>query len=167
MLFEHCQAMRKVLAGTCAELPLTKRAVEALSSMRAEMDWVEEGRTALQWQTDHLLRWWTFGGLRANLGLAGELGTTATTTVRPTNLFLPWAGQESDISARTAIQNLAKISKGESPPTLRVEIDDEAIEQLKFSDCLPVEMAREELRARWADAQGATAVLGETVVSVA
>lgn len=65
-----------------------------------------------------------------------------------------------------AWQSFESIREGASESTPRIQVD-EAIEGLKFSECLPVSLAEEMLRERLLDAPAVLLVLSEAVKSLA
>ena len=68
------RGMREVLLGIeSADVMLSKRAIEGLQSLREQHPWVQRDATSLVVDERGQPRWWTFAGLRANLGLAQDV----------------------------------------------------------------------------------------------
>lgn len=151
-----CHAIRDVLVGDPVPATLSARATEELTAVREEFSWVERDATAVvRSATDQA--WWTFAGLLANASIRSELGTLARETARGDNLKVPLEEMSSSPGFEAQVAGLrgAPIS----PPL----VADPAIDGLKFSRCLPRDLARKCLEARLTDAAGRTAALGERI----
>jgi ATP-dependent Lhr-like helicase len=144
--FELCQAMRDVLLG--AELPavVSARAQQALAELRQDFSWLDADSTAIVRTGDDVWRWWTFGGLYANSALStwfkGE-GLAATAN----NLAVRFAGDPPRAALAAALARLRDIQ----PEILHPEVSQKAIDGLKFSACLPQDLAIRVLQKRMMD----------------
>lgn len=153
--YELCQAMRDVLLG--AELPATisHRAEQTLSEMRQDFSWLERESTAVVHKKDET-RWWTFGGLYANAALAARL-RTAGLVVSPNNLSIKVGGSDSSAEIHAAIENVCR----SAPETMVPEVSTKAIDGLKFSECLPADLAERVLQERMRDSNAIRRIQAE------
>jgi ATP-dependent helicase Lhr and Lhr-like helicase len=160
--YELCQAMRDVLLR--AELPatLSQRAVKALDELREDFQWLDASSTAIVRKKD-AVRWWTFGGLYANAAIASRLKTDHGYAVVPNNLAIKIAGEPSD----SAVVNVIHAIRVLDADTFVPEVTTKALEGLKFSECLPPELARRVLQRRMADIDGVRRVLAEPAQLIA
>lgn len=160
--YELCQAMRDVLLG--AELPatLSQRAVQTLHELRQDFEWLDATSTAIMRKKDGV-RWWTFGGLYANAAIAARLKAEHAYAVAPNNLAIKIAGESSDSAIANAIHAIRALDAEMLVP----EVTAKALDGLKFSACLPTELARQVLQRRMADSGAVRRVLAEPVRLVA
>ena len=154
--YELCQAMRDVLLG--AELPatLSQRAVQALDDLRKDFEWLDAASTAIVRKKDGV-RWWTFGGLYANAAIASRLKAEHGYSVAPNNLALKIGGEPSDSAVANAIHTIRALDA----ETFRPEVTAKALEGLKFSACLPPELASRVLQRRMTDSDAVRRALAE------
>lgn len=154
--FDLCQMVAKVLAGRLPlpEAAVTRRGRAALDEAKADFEWVEPGRTALRPREDGRTEWWTFAGARANGCLAASLTAAGATVRRYDNFCLTFA-EAGHLAATDAVERLRSKEVGVGPPI----VADEAIEGLKFSVCLPPELARHVLARRAEDPRAVAWVL--------
>lgn len=160
--YELCQAMRDVLLN--AELPatLSQRAVQVLDDLRKDFEWLTTSSTAIVRKKDGI-RWWTFGGLYANAAIASRLKTERGYAVAPNNLSIKIAGERSDSAIVNAIHTIRALDAETFVP----EVTQKALEGLKFSACLPPELASRVLQRRMADSDAVRRVLAEPAQLVA
>lgn len=156
--FDLCRAVRKVLAQGSVAAPLTKRGQQALEDALALAPWVDEESTVVVRALNGTVDWWTFAGLAANTTLGAALGDLQRESTRVQNLA---------ISLRDSVEkaDLQAVLRRIDPATAvdLVAITDEAMEGLKFADCLPREMGRGILRKRMEDRKGVEACKAEPV----
>lgn len=139
-----CQSIRGVLAADESSAGASRRAREQLDQLRAELSWVRGEGTALVRETGARLKWWTFGGLLANAALArGFEGLTGRKAVAD-NFALSLPGDAGTDAVVDVLQRLRE----RDPTTLAPLISDQALDELKFSACLPPALARRTLEAR-------------------
>jgi ATP-dependent helicase Lhr and Lhr-like helicase len=155
--YELCQAMRDVLIGCDLQATISQRAEEAFDNLRQDFSWIESGSTALV-RKDDSVRWWTFGGLHANAALAARLKTTHVPAV-PNNLSIRLGDKRSTVDIEAAVRALRDVSA----ETLWPEVSAKALEGLKFSACLPPDLATRVLQTRMTDFPGIRKVLSEPV----
>ncbi|MEU7691364.1 DEAD/DEAH box helicase [Microbispora sp. SCL1-1] len=149
--FALARAMRDVVLGADPPVKLTRRAVTGLTRIREDShDLVHPGGTVIV-RNDGDLQWWTWAGYRANATIKATLGPLADPTQRVDDLHVRL---RNDLTGTRWRQDLA----GELS---RPDIDDRALNGLKFSALLPRELAVETLATRLADLPAAAAVLSE------
>ncbi|MBA2558138.1 MAG: ATP-dependent helicase, partial [Chloroflexi bacterium] len=161
--YEVCQAMRDVLLGCELPATLSQRAVKSLEELRGDFSWLDAGRTAVVRGADRSLRWWTFGGLHANAALAACLKSQHGYVAGPNNLAIRLSGESPTTEVEAAIRAMREMPAEAFVP----EVSATALEGLKFTACLPEELARRVLQMRMMDVAGVERVLGEPVRWVA
>ncbi|MEV0750068.1 DEAD/DEAH box helicase [Streptomyces sp. NPDC050273] len=155
--FELMRAMREVLLGSDPDVALSKRAVTALSEAREHfMDVVHPGGTLITRTSGGQVRWWTWAGHRANATLAATLGTVAAPAQRVNDC---WIRLREDVDRQHWKQAVADVSDQLCLP----DVDQRAVKGLKFGEALPTRLAQATLATRFADLEGARAVLEEPV----
>jgi ATP-dependent Lhr-like helicase len=154
------RGVREVLVGSDpAGVTLSRRAGERLAQLRAEHPWVVADTTSLVIDVRGRVRWWTFAGWRANLWLAhaaADLRREVATIDDLTVVLDPGATPQQ---LRRALSNAA-----EAPIDLIPWVTTEAVDGLKFSECLPPSLATEVVAHRLTDPESTTRALGERVV---
>ena len=159
--FDLCRAIRRVLDDGTLDIELSRRARTKLVEMRQHFSWVDTTATAIVRDTAGASRWWTFAGLRANTMLGELIGTHRLPTAREENLSIrlkDGTGAE-DLNGRLD-QVDAEANDAVFP------ITDEAVASLKFSACLPRELAERTLRARNSDRPAVRTCLREPIRQV-
>lgn len=155
-----CRSIRAVLAGEDpAGLRLSRRATEVLARLRAEHPWARDGATALVRRPDGRVRWWTFAGSLANASLAGAVRSLRRERSSLDNLSV---ALDDGVGARELRAVLAGLGP-EALPLGDLAVD-EAVEALKFSECLPADLARLVVEARLDDRANAAVALCEPLV---
>ncbi|MHC3814718.1 DEAD/DEAH box helicase [Streptomyces sp. DT9] len=154
---ELMRAMREVLLGSDPDVALSKRAVTALSEAREHfMDVVHPGGTLITRTSGGQVRWWTWAGHRANATLAATLGTVAAPAQRVNDC---WIRLREDVDRQHWKQAVADVADQLCLP----DVDQRAVKGLKFGEALPTRLAQATLATRFADLEGARAVLEEPV----
>lgn len=153
--YELCQAMRDVLLGADLPATLSTRATQALGSLREDFKWLEAGTTAVE-SSKGFVRWWTFGGLFANSALAAACKSLG--AVAPNNLALKISHPSS-----AAVLKLIDTLRQREAETMVPDVTPKALDGLKFSACLPAELATRVLQSRMADRQAVRCVPAEPV----
>ncbi len=156
------QSIKVLLASDDAKPAWSGRARKQMDDLRGGLPWIELERTALVQSPDGTLKWWTFGGFRANLTLIPKLAEFAGCPIRPDNFALRFDGSLRLEDAEAAIRELRNVDVR----TLCPSIDERALTGLKFSACLPVEIAMRLLAERLADTDGARHVLRKELATV-
>ncbi|KAA0252885.1 MAG: DEAD/DEAH box helicase [Acidobacteria bacterium] len=159
--FEVCRAVRDVLTEGIEESALTARGRTKLEELRQQFGWVPAEGTALVEESPGRVRWWTFAGLKANAALADALASGGATIASRDNLSIAvLAPALPDVSAR--VGRLREAGAALEPTSLVAD----AVDGLKFSDCVPRDLALAILRRRLSDSDAVARVLGEPVLAV-
>lgn len=156
-----CRSIREVLAGEDPpQVTLSKRAIAQLDELRHAHSWVRSGATTLVRDEKGRLRWWTFAGLLANAWLGTALPSLRTEVSARDNLTITLDPSVTLDALREAASaaDLDEVSLSDA-------VVPEAIDGLKFSECLPREMAIRVVSARLDDRRNARAALQETIHS--
>ena len=154
---ELCQSIKGVLASDVLSSCWSRRACDQIVGIRLDYPWIKNDDTAVVSEGDDAIRWWTFAGQRANQVLAQELSRLSRSKVKAGNLALLFEPRRSLDDVRTAITELKQVGVDK----VNLDVDDDALDGLKFSACLPTDVALEMLGKRLADLAGASRVLGE------
>lgn len=149
--FALSRAQRDVLLGSDPSVTLSKRAVERLARLRDEESrTVDRGGLVLE-PRGARSRLWTWAGRRANETIVGALGIAADAASNNPYIDLPAGIGPAEIRSADISTALPVISP-------------EAVEGLKFSAALPVELARATLAERFVDRRGALDVVRSSIV---
>lgn len=106
--------------------------------------------------------WWTFGGLCANAAIGEALSAQGIPVGRVDNFQIP-----IDDECKPAVLEAAVAAvRGADPIHMMSPVDDRAIDDMKFSVCLPRDLAVRELQVRLTDNSAIAAVLAEPVAYV-
>lgn len=161
--FDLCRSMHKILLdGEVPSAKLTARADSAISRLLDEFHWVREETTSLVREAGGRVLWWTFAGLRANQALQEAVSALVPATSSAENLCIRMsedAGLE-DLMRRLEDARL-RLPAVADPP-----IADEALEAVKFSECVPAGTLEQMLVHRNRDERAVRAVLGEDLRGV-
>ncbi|MEU0478535.1 DEAD/DEAH box helicase [Streptosporangium sp. NPDC006013] len=150
--FALARAMRDVALGTDPPVRLTRRAVDVLAKVRAEIaDTVHPDGTVIV-REDGDLYWWTWAGYRGNATLMATLGSLADPIHRVDDLRVRLRADLTGPLRRADLRALH---------LRHPQVDDRALNGLKFNTALPRELAVETLAARLADFPAAAYVLTE------
>jgi ATP-dependent Lhr-like helicase len=150
--FRICQAIRRILASDSTEPFWSQRATTKIEEVRGEYPWVSLDKTTLLQMPSGEVHWWTFGGGVANTLLShhlvpGQNAKADNLCFRfPTSMKL--ADVEALIDARLTVET-------------RTTPDEAAIENLKFSECLPSNVAEEVFAARFNDPEAMATIRRE------
>jgi ATP-dependent Lhr-like helicase len=99
--------------------------------------------------------WWTFAGTRANATLAGELLRRCGGRIDQDALAITVEGAEGTTAVEQAVRRLAEADASALEP----QVEETALGGLKFSGCLPEELALATLKSRLRDEPATRAVL--------
>jgi ATP-dependent helicase Lhr and Lhr-like helicase len=150
--FRVCQAIRRILATDSTESFWSQRATAKIEEIRAEYPWVSPDKTSLVQQPSGEVHWWTFGGGVANMLFEQHLvpGQNA----RADNLCLRFPTTMKLAEAETLIGTRLT-------DEIRPTPDEAAVENLKFSECLPRHVAGEVFSARFNDPEAIATIRRE------
>jgi ATP-dependent Lhr-like helicase len=145
--FELCRAQRDVVLGIDPPVTLSRRAVEALASVREEH--LSHARPTPLVVHDDV--WWTWARARANATLIASLRSAVDPLQRVDNLRI----RLRDGMSRAEFTDARRTVHGLFPPG----VSDAAIDGLKFSELLTDADAADPISARMTDEVGANTVL--------
>lgn len=151
--FELTRAMRDVLLGSDPPVRLTKRATDRLATERDERSsLVHPGGNVISRDEGGDLRWWTWAGFRTNATLAATLSEV----VDPIQRF-----DDCQIRLRENLTPAAwrDLTADAEQRICLPEVNEKAVQGLKFSVALPTRLASGTVAARLAHLDGAATVL--------
>lgn len=157
--FALAQSIKRVLSSDKTRDCWSRRATEYITEIRHEYPWLQADSTVAIQPGDGTVQWWTFGGNLANATMANELTRICGKKIGQDSFFLEFPSDHKMQDAENAINELRERVPAEMLP----EVDEAAIDGLKFSECLPKELALEMLGRRLQDTAATTHVLQETV----
>ena len=145
---ELCRAIGEILTGEPPGAELSKRAETQLREDRDRIGLRRPG-TLLRRDADGRVEWWTFAGLKANLTLAGALGSVRTTRTGIDNLRI-------SLDVGVDLDDLrAPLQTDPSPP----RPPKEALEGLKFAEAMPSRLVESVVRERLTDSDAVHAAI--------
>lgn len=150
--YRVCQSIRRLLASDANQPIWSQRATAQLNEIRTEYPWASADGTSVVRHPSGEVRWWTFGGGAANTLLASHLRPKA--DVRVDNLSIRFM---TTMKVNEVEELIGALSAAQIEP---VPAED-AIEGLKFSECLPPHIAAEVFCARFNDAEAVRKIVGE------
>jgi ATP-dependent Lhr-like helicase len=154
-----CQAIRRVLAGDEDRTCWSRRATERIRELRQEFPWVDGETTAVVCGENGHATWWNFAGFGANATIASELGQLLQSRVEPDSLTLEIASPTTAEEIEPAIRALVN----RDPDTWSASIDERAVDGLKFSECIPMDLAITLLAGRIRDSAAARDIFQQPV----
>ncbi|MFW6598104.1 DEAD/DEAH box helicase [Propionibacteriaceae bacterium Y2011] len=165
--YELVQAERRVLLGeTPAWVLLSDRAVAQLAELRDELAPRVHPRSTVVETAPGRNQWWTWAGGRANSMLIAALEA-----VDPTSIDEGYSYDNRSIALRSGVgagvlRNLLPRLRGLVGDDSGVGpfVSERALEQLKFAELLPPELARDTMQARLRDRAGAVRTLEQAPV---
>lgn len=140
--FRVCQAIRRILATDSTEPCWSQRATAQMAEVRTECPWASPDATSLVQHPSGEVHWWTFGGGVANTILSQHLVPGQNAKVDNLCIRLPTALKLKDAELLVTTRLAEEIRR--TP-------DEAAISNLKFSECLPRQVAGEVFAARFND----------------
>lgn len=158
------RAHHDVLAGRDPHVQMSRRAREGLEELRAEHRFVAQGSAFSTFLVRHgpaAPTWWTFAGLAANRALASGLADMTDPGAPVTDLALPLRAEVPPEQFRHVLGSRRGRLLADEPP-----VDDQAIENLKFSAAIPRELARDTVGRRLADREAVQETLDAPMKAV-
>ena len=154
--FALTRSVREVLLGDDPPVGMTERARNVLEKLRStDLATVHRGGSVIT-DSGGDVRWWTWAGFRANSTLAATLSDLVDGAQRIDDVSIRLRSDMTPTSWRVAT--------GDAGERLCLaEVDEVAVDGLKFSDALPRRLAVATLAARLSDLDSARAVLYEPV----
>lgn len=148
--FDLCQALRRLLAGKGVSPRWSQRAQAWMEELRHEHAWVHADGPSLLSRPPDGAEWWTFAGTRANATLAGELSRLCGGHADHDGLTVTIQGGKGLSEVTAAVRELG----ARDPSSMTPLVAEDALEGLKFSQCLPKELAMATLASRLRDTSG-------------
>ena len=153
--FQVAQATKRALAGEDpAGVVYSRRATDAVASLRADFGWLDETPTThLVVAPNGTTWWWTFAGSDANHELASRLGPLAA-AAQTTGLAVRVSETATPHDIRAQLETGAVTGAVTLPETSSTELAD----AYKFVDVLPAPVVEAFLTARHRDPSAAASV---------
>jgi ATP-dependent helicase Lhr and Lhr-like helicase len=161
--YRLAQAIRQILASDEDADCWSRRAQEQINTTRLDFPWLDRDGTTALIETDGGLTWWTFAGNRGNTTLAKEIAQLATARAEHDSFSLTFESTTQFAN----LQNVLGDLRNRDVEDMRPLVDDRAIEGLKFSECLPISLAREMLESRLHDSVAVRETLTRKLRTVA
>ena len=150
--FSVCQAIRRVLTTEANEPNWSKRATDQIGEVRKEHPWASADRTTLVQQPNGEVQWWTFAGGLANTLLTDHLGGGAKANSNNLCIRFPSSMKLADVERLIDARIRDEIVPVPS---------EEAINNLKFGECLPPSIVDAVFAARFNDPEAIETVRRE------
>jgi ATP-dependent Lhr-like helicase len=122
--------------------------------LRREFAWLTHDNSTVLFDHSGKCAWWTFAGLRANATLASTF-TKANLMATADNLAVRFEELPSVPDIERAFQDMRSREASNLVPA----VDEAAVDGLKFSECLPPDLAKRVLEIRNRDDAGVERVL--------
>jgi ATP-dependent Lhr-like helicase len=137
---------------------LSERASQALEAERRMHRWAAADTTTLVFDERGRARWWTFAGWKANLWLAAAAAQLRQEVAAVDDVSLA-------VDPTTSVEKLRQVLARVSGHALEVApgILSDAVEGLRFADCLPEELAVEVVARRLEDITSTDQALRERI----
>ena len=161
--FTMCRRIRDLLASDVQREWWSQRARDAVGEARMDYPWLTTEGTVVTLEPRGELYWWTFAGRAANASLSTALQDRIAGKLSHDNFAVKIEAGSTMAEIEPHILDVRQ----SDPNTLLPEINAEAIIGLKFSDCLPSEIAQRMLQLRAMDVAALRIVMSEPVRFVA
>lgn len=145
--FQLCQAIKQILATEDDRSCWSNRARRQIGDLRNEFAWLSDEGTAILHNANSDIEWWTFAGVGANATFAHELAHLLKNRVTYDSFSVTFAPHMSFDAIEQAVNELQARDVKQMRPT----VEPRAILGLKFSECLPDDLAVHVLEARLRD----------------
>jgi ATP-dependent Lhr-like helicase len=160
--FRLSQAVKRALASDHGSARWSQRAERQIDEVRKNFSWLQYDSTVVLRVDDEKVEWWTFAGMRANATLARQLAQATKGKVHHDSFTLTFDAATNLDDTERAIDDIRKQDAAEMRPA----VDEAALDGLKFSECLPVEMAIQMLERRLADPDATRRILEQEMQSL-
>jgi len=162
--FKLCQAVCRVLSSAQVSPEWSRRAQDELAESRSEYDWTSEQATTViangaDAQASKMITWWTFGGLCANKQLAENLKAIGNWQITYDNLTIKI---QTQIELSELGEKIAQIRQMSRITLTAVGLTD-YLDDLKFSICLPYDMAMMMMGVRLSDEEAIKHLLSRPI----
>jgi ATP-dependent helicase Lhr and Lhr-like helicase len=139
------------------------RARQQIAVIRKEFVWLDTEGTVVLLAKHGTAAWWTFAGTGANAMLASAWAQAMEHRAAYDSFTVTC---EASVSRHTVARALG-VLRAHAARETSVAVEDAAIDGLKFSECLPRDLARDMLRTRLCDPQAVHDILEQPVRCVA
>jgi ATP-dependent Lhr-like helicase len=157
--FRLCRAIQRLLAKDTSRDVWSSRARERLAELRQEFAWLTvDESVVIAGETGRML-WWTFAGAGGNATLATALSDATKSRVIHDSFKLEFVERLSHPDIHRAIEEVRSRDTSKLMPT----VDEAALAGLKFSECLPQDLAIHILKMRLRDETAVKTVLSERI----
>lgn len=157
--FRLSQAIKAVLAEDKTPAWWSQRAQGRLRELREEYAWLRPEGSVVVVSPDGGTEWWTFAGYKANAGIAPSLARMMQKTTSHNSLAIQFDPPLLPDDLERAMHDLQSLGVADLLPL----IEPAAIDGLKFSECLPPELAIHVLQMRNRDSVGVETILREPI----
>lgn len=166
--FQLSDAVRRVLLGaTPAGAVLTPRAMARLEVLREQYAHRVSHESTIVVDDDGRVRWWTFGGVKANAVLTALLDRVSPDLLDNGtygNMHISLRSDATAVAVSSSLRAFRNQVGGDGLADLLPSVPDQALSKLKFAELLPPTCARDTLATRGADPGGASLVAYRAVV---
>jgi ATP-dependent Lhr-like helicase len=153
------QAIKNVLAAEDSPSWWSQRAQEQLRQVRGEFAWLRGDGTVALSQDDREIEWWTFAGFRVNACFIPALAEATQSRVTFDSFTLRFEPH----LVLADIQRAIEAVRARPIDQLLPNVDEAALDGLKFNACLPKEFGLHVLQVRTFDLVAVELVRGRTV----
>lgn len=157
--FRMSQAIKRILAVDEDRECWSRRATERLAEIRQEFAWLQADSTVAVQDGSGEAEWWTFGGNRANATLARALAQETRSKVSHDSFTLTFESAAKLQDVEQAIGAIRQCDVAEMRPA----VDEAAVDGLKFSECLPIDLATAMLERRLQEPEATRRILEDHV----
>jgi ATP-dependent Lhr-like helicase len=144
MHYEMCQSIAAVLMEGFSNDFLSSRSTELLGQIQEEYYWLESNKTMLLIDDDGNAIWWTFAGKLFNAAIADSLASEADKLATGNMAISFHHVYETD----NLIKKIKSILAGNASDIV-LTLEEDFIQELKFSECLKQSEIDKELLARY------------------
>ncbi|UZE96943.1 DEAD/DEAH box helicase [Alkalimarinus alittae] len=144
MHYEMCQAISEILSSENIPEGLSQRSKTLLEELKEEFDWVDASNSTLLIDSDRNVHWWTFSGKLLNAALSESLIGEAD-NVSSDNLCISFSHV---YDVESLVSKIKEIMEDDEIRVL-LSLEEDFIQELKFSECLPQSEIDREILARY------------------
>ena len=145
--FRLCQAIKHIVTTTEDSVCWSQRTQQRMEEIREEFGWLSPDGAVVLKTENRPVEWWTFAGAKANMTLAHELSQLLERQTSADSLHISFISPGSNKILQQALDTL----RLRNVQDMRPAVEEKALSGLKFSECLPLELARHVLETRLCD----------------
>lgn len=160
--FELCQSYKNILTKDFQREWWSQRVKDHMLEMRMEHSWLKQDGTTLTLGDENRVEWWTFAGTQGNATLSAALQQAMAVDIKSDAIKISVDLSKTVNEVELGIKSLEACNFEE----IRPEVSDKAIDGLKFSKCLPQQMAKKVLEDRLRNANVARSIASQPVSTV-